>query len=100
MSALTKSLNDHFGLIGVIIAAILGLQVATDGNSESLNALQNEFQLSRQEQRHEMAVILKSVEELREDSKTAIQRANMALWLERARRAPSLAELPEFPSTN
>lgn len=98
MSALTKSLNEHFGLIGVIIAAILGLQVATDGNSESLNALQNEFQLSRQEQRHEMAVILKSVEELRDDSKTAIQRANMALWLERARRTQSLADLPDFPT--
>lgn len=98
MSALSKSLNDHFGLIGVIIAAILGLQVATDDNSESLNALQSEFQLSRQEQRYEMSVILKSVEELREDSKSAIRRANMALWLERARRTKSLADLPDFPS--
>ena len=97
MSAITKQLNDHTGLIGVIIAGILGLQVATGDNSESIVELQNDFQLNVQQLRHEVSTVLKSVEEVREDSRERARQAAIDLWIERARRAESLADLPAFP---
>ena len=97
MSAVTKNLNDYTGLIGVVIAAILGLQVATDDNSDNITKLQTDFQLNVQQLRHEVATVLKSVEEVREDSQELARQAAIDLWIERARRAPSLAELPAFP---
>ena len=97
MTAITKQLNDHTGLIGVIIAGILGLQVATGDNSESIVELQNDFQLNVQQLRHEVSTVLKSVEEVREDSRELARQAAIDLWIERARRAESLAELPAFP---
>lgn len=97
MSAITKQLNDHTGLIGVIIAGILGLQVATGDNSESIVELQNDFQLNVQQLRHEVSTVLKSVEEVREDSRELARQAAIDLWIERARRAETLADLPAFP---
>lgn len=97
MSAITKQLNDHTGLIGLIIAGILGLQVATGDNSESIVELQNDFQLNVQQLRHEVSTVLKSVEEVREDSRELARQAAIDLWIERARRAETLADLPAFP---
>ena len=97
MSAITKQLNDHTGLIGLIIACILGLQVATGDNSESIVELQNDFQLNVQQLRHEVSTVLKSVEEVREDSRELARQAAIDLWIERARRAETLADLPAFP---
>jgi hypothetical protein len=82
-----SKLNDFAGILGLVVVGALAFDQFFDDNDNRMQKLE-----------HKLDLVLMTITDLEDENEELARRANMTLWIERARRADTLADLPAFPS--